>query len=71
MKSNSPQSASKSFDSMLLKPLVLSDYSLTWCSEKTNRYLNFVALYRFHFDLPSTTTEMVFIFTSNMIIEGP
>jgi hypothetical protein len=33
-KSNSPQSASKSFDSTPLKPLASPDYSLTWCSEK-------------------------------------
>jgi hypothetical protein len=33
MKSNSPQSASKSFDSMLLKPLA-SDYSLLGAVKK-------------------------------------
>jgi hypothetical protein len=42
MKSNSPNLHQKSFDSTLLKPLALSDYS--GGAEETNRYFNFVAL---------------------------
>jgi hypothetical protein len=59
MKSNSPQSASKSFDSTLLSHWPSPDYSLTGAVKKP---MVTVALPVSFFDLPSTTTEIGFHF---------